>query len=75
MEMPVINSRLYMPKKNPDDPNEERMVQHPETNSEQVYMKDNRTLEDFLGPQTVLSAEMPKFPCIWAQIRQTRFSD
>ena len=68
----VENGRSYLPAENPDKPNE-RTAMHPETNADQVIMNaDGETLNEFLGPQTILAETQPNRSCIWAQITATR---
>lgn len=68
----VENGRIYLPAENPDKPNE-RTAMHPETNADQVIMNaDGQTLNEFLGPQMIVSEDKPSRTCIWGQITATR---
>lgn len=69
----VQNVRMYLPAEDPEKPNE-RATMHPETNSTQVLMSaDGTNLDDFLGPQMIVSSDKPeRAGIIWAAVTATR---
>ena len=71
----VQNSRIYLPAEDPEAPHERTAI-HPETNSTQVIMNaEGMRLNEFLGPQMIISAEKPtRTGILWAKITSTRIN-
>lgn len=68
----VEGGRLYFPPEDENNP-DDRKVMHPETDAEQVLMKNGETLEQNLKTgKIIISADKPEQPCLWGQIVSTR---
>ena len=68
----IEGGRLYFPPEDENKP-DERKVMHPETDAEQVFMKNGRTLEEEVSSgKLIVSVEKPEQACLWGHIVGTR---
>lgn len=67
----VEGGRLYFPPEDPNNP-DERKVLHPETNSDQVIMKNGQRLSDALKGGLIFSEDKPGDACTWGHIKKIK---